>query len=74
MPSKVSGFVIPIGLRVSRAQADKLDLLAARTGRPRNALLRYLIDQARLSGIPDIQLVEPHGQEPPRDVVGAKHG
>jgi hypothetical protein len=54
MPLKAREFVIPIGLRISPSQAEKLDLLAARTGRQRNDLLRYLIDQAQLSGRPEI--------------------
>jgi predicted DNA-binding protein len=74
MPSKVSEFVVPIGLRVSRAQAEKLDLLATQTGRQRNALLRYLIEHARLSGIPEIQLSELEATGASCDVRGVQHG
>jgi hypothetical protein len=56
MPLKVSEFPIPIGLRVSPAQAEKLDLLAAKTGRQRNAMLRYLIEHAQFSGVPEVHI------------------
>jgi predicted DNA-binding protein len=53
MPVKIKEFIVPIGLRISSEQAQKLDLLAAKTGRQRNALLRHLIDRAYL-GQPEI--------------------
>ena len=56
MPAKASEFPIPIGLRVSPEQAERLDLLATRTGRQRNAMLRYLIEHAELSGVPEVHI------------------
>jgi hypothetical protein len=74
MPQKQSEFKVPIGLRVSQAQAKKLEELSARTGRQRNALLRYLIDCAQFSGTPDINITAEAGGETDDMVLAAKGG
>jgi predicted transcriptional regulator len=46
-----------LSVRLTEAQAAKVDRLAAKTCRPRGAIIRYLIERARLSGIDDIELI-----------------
>jgi hypothetical protein len=54
IPVKASEYPVPIGLRVSRAQAEKIDSWAAQMGLQRNSMLRYLIEHARLVDVPSI--------------------
>ena len=48
MPLKASDYPIPIGLRISPEQARKIDTMASQLGLQRNALLRLLVNCARL--------------------------
>jgi hypothetical protein len=56
MPVKTVEFPIPIGVRLTDAQAAKLERLATLTSRPRGAVIRLLIDRAQFAGTPDIQM------------------
>jgi hypothetical protein len=56
MPVKSLDYPVPIGVRVSRRQAAKLDAWAAQMGRQRATMIRFLIDHAQLSGIPTVRI------------------
>jgi hypothetical protein len=58
MPVKSSEYPVPIGLRVTQAQAQKIDTWAAQMGLPRTAMVRYLIEHARLVSVPRISIGE----------------
>jgi hypothetical protein len=58
MPQKAFEYPYTVGVRLSSAQIAKLNKLAALTCRPRGAVMRHLLEQAKLSGSPDIILAE----------------
>lgn len=47
-----------VGVRMTQAQALKLNSIAALTGRSKGAVLRLLLDQAHLRSYPDVLLKE----------------
>jgi len=51
---------VVIGLRLSEQGFTKLNTLAKRTGRTRAAVLRYLIDLAEATNLPDIRFRDEH--------------
>jgi hypothetical protein len=56
MPLKASDFPVPIGMRVSHEQAQKIDAMATKLGLQRNSLLRLLVQCARLDSAPAIHV------------------
>jgi hypothetical protein len=78
VPLKAKDYPIPVGLRISPTQAEKLDTLSALTGLGRNSLLRLLIERVGSSTFPSIPLDtaltrRTEALEGVSDVVGVAH-